>query len=52
MSAVLDTEVEVYYCVICGPCSKLIGERADIIVHVNIPHPEEAVVPDYEDTVH
>lgn len=50
MSAQQDAECRVYYCVVCGPCMKLIGENADIIVHQNIPHPEDVpLYSDYED---
>ena len=51
MSAVQDAECHVYYCVICGPCMRLLGKYTDVIVHKNIPHPETVPLYDEEEDV-
>ncbi len=41
MTAVADTEAGIYYCMVCGPCLRLVGEHGDVTIHAPVEHPED-----------
>lgn len=49
MSAEVDREADVYYCIVCGPILRLTGKRKDVVAHQDIPHPEEVFWTDEEE---
>lgn len=39
MTACVDESTTVHYCVVCGPCLRLLDDECDTTVHNNVPHP-------------
>ena len=41
MTATTDEDCTIYYCVVCGPCLKMLCEDGNVTVHNLVPHPED-----------
>lgn len=40
MTACADESTTVHYCVICGPCLRMLTEDASYTMHQDVPHPD------------